>query len=71
MNIEDIKKAAADLQPALTALATYDEVQNALLAKADDLKLGWEEIKQFSSEVHALKFGAKPDPRLQTQDAKP
>ena len=61
MTTEDIKKAAADFQSAIKEHKHYDEVQNAMLAKADELKLTWPETKQFSAEVHRLKFGGKPD----------
>ncbi len=61
MTKEQIAAAAADLQPALEKLQTYDEVQNVLLAKAQELKLTWPETRQFAEVVHQLKFGAKPD----------
>ena len=61
MELKDIQKAAEDFQPAIAEHKHYDDVQNALLKKADELELTWPETKQFSEAVHKLKFGAKPD----------
>lgn len=60
MNLKEIESAAENFQPEITAHKHYDDVQNALLKKADDLKLTWPETKQFSTHVHKLKFGTKP-----------
>jgi hypothetical protein len=60
MDINDIKKAAEALQSEIAEHKHYDDVQNALLAKAAELKLTWPETRHFSAHVHELKFGGKP-----------
>jgi hypothetical protein len=52
--IIELKKAAADFQPAIKDIPHYDEVQNKMLEQAKSLGLTWSETREFSSEVHRL-----------------
>ena len=61
MDIKEINGHAEALQAEIAAHKHYDDVQNALLAKAAELMLTWPETKQFSALVHKLKFGGKPE----------